>query len=148
MSLSNILLTDIDQASIVNKQKAELYMQLYQYAAQDFLTIADTNIYCTLLNTYFTSLEAQLTRCFSTLSSHTHIDSEGGSTTPPLTKVVWSQLTKPQIKYTTGATPNLYENKIVVGKPSEGPVTLGYRRQAILPLTLEPTIPPLFKAGV
>ena len=148
MSLSNILFTDVDQALIVNKQKAELYMQMYQYMAEDFFTVADANIYSTMLTTYFTSVEAQLTRCFAQLNFHNHIDSEGGTTTPPLTPTVWTQLTKPLIKYTTGAIPNLYMNRIVVGLPSEGPVFTGWRRQAILPLTLVPTVPPIFSTTI
>ena len=30
--LGSVLFTDLEQHTIVNKQKAELYMQIYQYA--------------------------------------------------------------------------------------------------------------------
>ena len=143
MSLSNFLLTDMSQASIVSTQKAELYMQLYQYAAEDFFTVQDASIYSTLLTAYFTSIEAQLTRCFTQYTSHSHPYSDG-VTGPPTMPIAWVELLKPKLKFTAGVEPNLFMNRVTVGLPSEGPFTLGLRRQAPLKLTLVPSIPPLF----
>jgi hypothetical protein len=62
------LFFDLEQQSIVDKQKAELYMQLYQYAAEDFLTTADSNLFSTLMVQYVCELpEFSLTDLIASL---------------------------------------------------------------------------------
>ena len=160
MNTSAPLFTDLTQQSIVDKQKAELYMQIYQYAAEDFFSNADMNGYNQRLVQYLVSLELQLDRLMKVVATHKHIvpphmhqGAHGptspwtGSTTPPLTgsSMVWTPLDKPLLAFTTGATPNLTMNRIVKGTTSEGGVATGGRRALPLPITLLPTIPPVLK---
>ncbi len=146
--LGSVLFTDLEQHTIVNKQKAELYMQIYQYAAEDFLTLVDANTYNQTMTAYLTSVELQIERLMTTIAAHNHIDSKGGGTSPPLNAAMikWVSQTKPSLKYTSGATPNILNNKVVVGTPLEGAPTIGPRRSKPIELLLTQTLPPMMTA--
>lgn len=146
--LGSVLFTDVEQHSLVNRQKAELYMQIYQYAAADFLSVVDANTYNFTMMQYLTSLELQLERLMMVISTHNHIDSKGGGTSPPLTApmIKWVQQVKPSLKFTTGATPNVLNNKVVVGTALDGAPIIGLRRSLPLEILLTPTLPPVMTA--
>lgn len=160
MNTSAPLFIDNQQYSIIEKQKAELYMQIYQYAAEDFFTTQDAQGYHIQLSTYFMALEMQLTKLMAMLATHTHlipphIHPIAGPATclpnvpqptfPPVQSagIVWTKLKPPEILYTTGTKPNLVANKVMVGTASEGNMTAGLRRALPIPITLTPTIPPV-----
>jgi len=156
------LFTDTHQQTIVDKQKAELYMQIYKYAAEDFLTTADASLYEMNLLQYLTSVELQLTRLFTILATHTHmmaphvhpfagsgtvLPSVPQPTFPPVqsASIVWTQQVKPKLKFTTKVPPNLGMNYVITGAASEGILSPGLRRALPIPLTLKPTVPPVLK---
>ena len=157
------LFFDLEQQSIVDKQKAELYMQLYQYAAEDFLTTADSNLYSTLMVQYMTSLEMQLDRLMKILAAHTHIvpphmhqgvhgptSPWSGPTMAPMTAsaIKWVSISKPKITYNAGVTPNLSANFVTPGFASEGIISPGLRRTLALPETLKVTLPPVLTGSL
>lgn len=148
--LGSILFTDVEQHTIVNKQKAELYMQIYQYAAEDFLTLVDANTYNFNMTHYLTSLELQMERLMTVIASHTHIDSKGGTTSPPLSApmIRWVQQVKPSIRFTSGAVPNIMNNRVVVGTALDGAPIVGLRRSQPLEILLTVTLPPVMTASL
>lgn len=155
---SAVLFYDLEQQPIVDKQKAELYMQIYQYAAEDFLTVKDANTYSMLMTQYMTSLEMQLDRLMKIIAAHQHIvpphTHQGvhgmtgpwsGPTMKPITApaMQWVQLAKPQVTFTAGVTPNITANFVTPGIASEGILSPGLRRTLPLPLTTTVTLPPV-----
>lgn len=155
---SAVLFFDLEQQSIVDKQKAELYMQIYQYAAEDFFTVADANMYSTLMQQYMTSLEMQLDRLMKIMASHQHIvpphmhQGVHGPTSPAISTTLvpitasamqWMPLAKPTATYTAGVTPNMSANFVTPGAASEGIISPGLRRTLPLPLTTTVTLPPV-----
>ena len=149
MLSTTFLFTDPEQISIVDKQKAELYMQIYQYAAEDFLTTADANSYSIRLTEYFVSVETQLTRIFAMLAKHTHQGAHG-MTSPPITgfACTWSALLQPTLLFTSGVKPNLYNNYTVPGTAFEGAPTFGLRRSMPLQIINKTTLPPILTTTV
>lgn len=164
-NVSAPLFTDTTTNSIVDKQKAELYMQIYKYAAEDFLTTADANMYELNLLQYLANLEIQLTRLFTVVATHTHMMSPhihpiAGPATclpnipqptlPPVQAgaITWTQLVKPKLKFTTKTTPNFAMNYTVPGVSSDGALSPGLRRALPIPITLKPSIPPVLKGIV
>ena len=155
------LFSDPTQIGVVEKQKAELYMQIYQYAAEDFLTVADANSYAIRLTEYFVSLETQLARLFAMTAKHVHVGING-LTSQPIggDEYVWQYLKQPVLLFTpllnAGAlatpsgprVPNLFNNYIIPGFAQDGALSFGARRaMPILMLTM-PTIPPLLQTTV
>ena len=149
MLSTTFLFTDPEQISLVDKQKAELYMQIYQYAAEDFLTTADANSYSIRLTEYFVSLETQLIRILSMISSHTHMGAHG-MTSPPMTgsTFAWSPLRKPTLIFTSEVKPNLYNNYVVPGTAYEGAPSFGLRRSMPLRILTKATLPPILTTTV
>jgi hypothetical protein len=138
-------------------------MQLYQYAAEDFLTTADSNLYSNLMVQYMTSLEMQLDRLMKILAAHTHIVPphmhQGvhgptgpwtGPTLAPMTAaaIKWVSISKPKITYNAGVTPNLSANFVTPGLASEGIISPGLRRTLALPETLKVTLPPVLTGSL
>jgi hypothetical protein len=63
---------DTTQTEHADKQKAELYMHLYQYAAEDFTAIPDQNRYADEMDKWGRSVEERLDAQGRELESHTH----------------------------------------------------------------------------
>lgn len=63
---------DTTQTEHTAKQKAELYMHLYQYAAEDFMSIPDQNRYADEMTTWGKSVESRLDYQGKELETHTH----------------------------------------------------------------------------
>lgn len=156
MNSSFPLFTDITQNNIVNKQKGELYMQLYPYMSEDFFSTADSNIYSLELKEWMLSVDEQLKTLMELLSKHTHSipphSHPGGQGSPiPLITIQpdvspairWTAAPKPSINNTTGSVSNYTGNFSIVGIPSEGSAVLGLRRAKQLPITLTTTLPPV-----
>lgn len=165
MNTSAPLFNDENIQTIVDKQKAELYMQIYQYAAEDFFTNQDMQSYHMMLSQYFLSVEMQLSRLMAIIANHTHIipphthpivgpaacmPSIPFSSLMPVqaASMVWTQQAKPQLKWTTKVPPNLGMNYVIQGVASEGILSPGLRRALPIPLTLKPTVPPVLKGSL
>ena len=149
MLSTTFLFTDPEQIAIVDKQKAELYMQIYQYAAEDFLSTADANSYAIRLTEYFAGVETQLTRIFSMIATHTHMGAHG-MTSPPLTgpSFSWIPVKQPVLLFTTGVKPNLFNNYAIPGTAYEGAPTFGLRRSMPVKILARPTLPPILTSTV
>ena len=141
--------TSETQNDFSKKLIAETYMQIYQYAAEDFLTTADANSYSIRLTEYFVSVETQLTRIFAMLAKHTHMGAHG-MTSPPITgfACTWSALRQPTLLFTSGVKPNLYNNYTVPGTAFEGAPTFGLRRSMPLQIINKTTLPPILTTTV
>lgn len=63
---------DLRQNGIVDQQRAELYMRIYKYAAQDFVNGDDMEIFVTALLAWATSIETRMTTLSANLQTHTH----------------------------------------------------------------------------
>lgn len=164
-NLNAAFFTNLNQQSIVDKQKAELYMQLYPYIAEDFLSSKDATVYGDVMKLHIMNLQSQLTRLFEILSTHTHVipphvhQGAHGTTSPqlgplisqvPIQKptIVWSMRETPIPINTTGAVWNLAGNFVVPGLPSDGMAITSNRRSLPLPLTLSVVLPPILAASV
>lgn len=156
--------TNLQQQNIVDKQKAELYMQLYPYAAEDFLSSYDAQTYGNVMKIHIENLQKQLTRLFEVVSNHTHpiLPHTHGvinhSTTTPVELTTLAPNQKPLIKWTTTVVPipvnktgsvwNISGNFIAPSLPSDGMAEVAKRRARPLELTLEVVLPPIFTANV
>lgn len=152
MNTSAPFMSDYSQSQIVEKQRAELYMRIYQYAAQDFITTADFRTFMISLDTYLTQVEGQLANIMSAISAHTHIVPPHGNcpstvTAPPGTSFSWTDINNPEYQNTTLTTPNIGGNYVTLSTGSEGDLTPEMRRFLPLPLTLKPTVPPVLDLG-
>lgn len=67
-----IQFNDTTHSVFMAKQKAELYTQMYQYVAEDFITIPDQNRHADELNMWGKTLEAKLKYLGEQLNIHTH----------------------------------------------------------------------------
>lgn len=159
---------NMQQQNIVDKQKAELYMQLYPYAAEDFLSSFDAQTYGNNMKMHIDNLQAQLSRLFEIVSTHTHtmpphihmVNKEGAPTSPELVQPFTSLIPvqKPSIKWIktevpvpvnkTGATWNIEGNFVSPSLPSDGMNLTAKRRAKPLQLTLEVVLPPIVTANL
>lgn len=156
---------DLSQQSIVEKQKAELYMQMYPYMAEDFFSSFDNQTYGNVMKTHIDNLQAQLTRLFEVVAKHTHtipphIHMTGKEYTPTMPTplitlapvqsgaIKWSAVSTPIPQNTTGAVWNITGNFKIPGLPSDGMLRESERRATPLPLTLTVVLPPILTAGL
>lgn len=155
--------TNLNQQSIVDKQKAELYMQLYPYAAEDFLSSFDAYTYGENMKLHITNLQKQLERLFEVVANHSHtipphvhgVINHSLTTPIPLTTLVPIQ--KPMIKWISTPTPipvnktgsewNIAGNLIAPSIPSDGMAITAMRRAKPLELTLTVVLPPILAAN-
>ena len=145
------LLGDLDQQSIVTQQKSGLYQEIFEYAKDDFFSIADMNKFYGELSRYLNTFELQLTQIMAQLAAHTHTAPGGLSpapTSPPVTTVAWSKIVIPGVTpllvQTFTDTPNtkLGTSNIVL---NGSPIVLAVPSKLTLDLAL-PTVPPIMKA--
>lgn len=164
MNTSAPFMLNLSQQNIVDKQKAELYMQLYPYASEDFLSSMDATTYSEVMALHIDNIHKQLESLAQIISKHTHnIPPHGHSVVGhstalpvPLTTLVpiqsssikWTAVKCPTVQNTTGSAWNLAGNFKVVGLPSEGMLITSERRALPLPLTLTITLPPIYTAGL
>lgn len=165
MSLNNnaLFFSNKTQQDLVDKQKQELYMQLYPFIAEDFLSSLDAKTYGENIDLHIQNIQIQLDKLFNLISTHTHpilphihiAPSGGGPTTPTSlvtelcftsSNIVWMKTATPTPQNTTGSLWNIAGNFIIEGVPSDGMVTLGYRRAKPLILTEAMVLSPIMKA--
>lgn len=164
-NLNAAYFTNMQQQNIVDKQKAELYMQLYPYAAEDFLSSYDAQTYGNNMKMHIENLQSQLSRLFEILSTHTHPvpphvhQGAHGVTSPQLSPLITLvPVQKPAIKWIKMATPipvnqtgsvwNIGGNFITPSLPSDGMALAAKRRAKPLELTLEVVLPPIVTANL
>lgn len=152
MNTSAPFMTDITQSDIVKKQRAELYMRIYQYAAEDFVSTADFRTYTMLMDNYLNLVEAELTRLMKMIASHTHIVPPHGkcpqtTTLPTTSPISWVDIPNPEYINTTLTTPNIGGNYVSLSVGSEGDSVPELRRFLPIPVTLKPTLPPIMNMG-
>ncbi len=137
----------IGQQTIVTQQKGGLYKQIFEYAKDDFFSIADMNKFYGELSRYLNTFELQLTQIMAQLATHTHT-APGGFTSPPVTTVAWNKIVIPGVTpllvQTFSATPNtkLGINSIVL---NGSPIVLAVPSKLTLDLAL-PIVPPIMNA--
>lgn len=143
---------------------AENYMQIYQYAAEDFPSHPDLKRFITDLTNWMKSVDQRLTQQMQIISNHTHpipphvhgVINHSVTTPVPLTTLVamqskaikWSAINYPVFINTTMTEPNLTGNRIQVSTASEGSALPTIRRMKPIPVTLAPKLPPVLQDAI
>lgn len=68
----SIVFNDLEQSKIAAHQRAELWMRLYPYAAEDFVSIPDNRNHATEIKTWGKSIESRLNKLGIELERHEH----------------------------------------------------------------------------
>lgn len=155
MNLNAQSFLDTTQTEFANKTMAETYMQLYQYAAEDFTTVADVASFIRLLTSWMKSVDKRLERQFQLLATHVHPipphahpGGKGGPipliTNIPSTSssIKWIPIPYPVYINTTLTLPNMGGNFVAVSVASEGNPIPKVRRAKPIDLTLKPLLSP------
>lgn len=79
---------DLKQNLIVTQQRAELYMRIFKYAAEDFVNHDDMNTFVTALLTWAQSVEDRAVAQSNALIQHTHQITPHVHAIPPHTHAV------------------------------------------------------------
>ena len=125
-----IVFKDEFQQSISKRQRADLYMRIYQFAGEDFLTRPDAHEYSLRVKKWMTDINKRLMKCKfpNKISKYESI-----SPVEPY-------------KNTTKTQPNMNGNYIVSQKGLAGDLYMvENRRQLVIPILLKPQIPPVLK---
>lgn len=141
-----------------DKQIAEAYMQMYQFAAEDFTSQPDVLTYIKAVTAWMTSVDNRLTQQMQLISSHTHIipphshPGGYGGPIPLITNIPvnsaairWAAIPYPQYINTTLTVPNLKGNFIMTSTASEGSLYPKIRRALPIPKTLQPLLTPVIQ---
>lgn len=107
---------DYSASYIMLKQHAELYERLYQWAAEDFVTIPDNNIRHEAINAHMLEMNTTLQiQVGLWLDTHVHTSATPGSpTSPPIVPLVVIYPIPPPLPVnTTGAQDNLTGNFLI-----------------------------------
>lgn len=153
--------TNETQNDYASKIIAETYMQIYQYAAEDFTTHPDMKRFITDLTSWMKSVDQRLAQQMQLISTHQHqipphthgVINHSITTPTPLITLVptnsssirWSPITYPIYINTTLTEPNLIGNRIVANVASEGSALPTIRRLKPIPITLIPKLSPTLK---
>lgn len=156
--------TNQTQNDYSKKIVAETYMQMYQYAAEDFPSHPDLKRFITDLTNWMRTVDQRLTQQMELISTHTHqipphthgVINHSVTTPMPLTTLVptnksairWSAIAYPEYINTTMTEPNLTGNRIKITRPSEGSGLPTIRRMKDIPLTLIPRLAPVLQDAV
>ena len=159
VNLNSAAFLNQTQNDYSKKLMAETYMQIYQYAAEDFPSHPDLSNFIIDLTTWMSSVDERLTNLMSILSTHTHtipphvhgVIKHSVTTPTPLASlpptnekaIFWSPIKYPLFINTTGAVPNLTGNSISISSSSEGSALPTVRRTLPVPLTLVPKLSPV-----
>lgn len=149
------------QNDYASKIIAETYMQIYQYAAEDFTTHPDMKRFITDLTSWMKSVDQRLAQQMQLISTHQHqipphvhgVINHSVTTPTPLITLVptnsssirWSPITYPIYINTTLTEPNLIGNRIVANVASEGSALPTIRRLKPISKTLIPKLSPTLK---
>ena len=153
--------TNETQNDYASKIIAETYMQIYQYAAEDFTTHPDMKRFITDLTNWMKSVDQRLAQQMQLIATHQHqipphvhgVINHSVTTPTPLITLVptnsssirWSPITYPIYINTTLTEPNLIGNRIVANVASEGSALPTIRRLKPIPITLIPKLSPTLK---
>lgn len=160
-NLNSSAFTNETQNDYASKIIAETYMQIYQYAAEDFTTHPDMKRFITDLTSWMKSVDQRLAQQMQLISTHQHqipphvhgVINHSVTTPTPLITLVptnsssirWSPITYPIYINTTLTEPNLIGNRIVTNVASEGSALPTIRRLKPIPKTLIPKLSPTLK---
>lgn len=160
-NLNSNAFTDVTQNDYSKKLIAENYMQIYQYAAEDFPSHPDIQRYITDLTNWMRSVDQRLAQQMALISSHTHtiqphvhavINHSITSPTPLITMVPiqskaikWSAINYPIYINTTLTEPNISGNRVIINTGSEGSILPTIRRMKPIPITLVPKLSPVLQ---
>ncbi|AND75178.1 hypothetical protein FDH01_gp017 [Acinetobacter phage vB_AbaM_ME3] len=146
---------DDTQNTYAMKDIAEAYMQMYQYAAEDFTSQPDIDTYIKAVTAWMKSVDKRLTQQMMLISSHTHMipphahpGGKGGPipliTLTPINaaSIKWAAIPYPQYINTTLTIPNMSGNFIATSIASEGSIWPKIRRAKQIPITLKPLLSP------
>ena len=152
------------QNDYAKKLMAESYMQIYQYAAEDFTSHPDIQRFITDLTTWMTSVDNRLAKQMQLISTHTHnipphthgVINHSVTTPIPLTTLLpnnskaikWSPIKYPIYLNTTLTEPNLSGNRIITNSASEGTILPTIRRLKPIPITLVPKLSPVLQDSI
>lgn len=155
MNLNFTAFLDTYQDTYADKDIAEAYMQMYKYAAEDFTSQPDIQMYIKAVTMWMTSVDKRLTQQLALISSHTHTipphahpGGKGGPiplmTMTPLNGagMKWIAVPYPQYINTTLTMPNMGGNFVTIGVASEGSMYPKLRRALPIPITLRPLLSP------
>lgn len=164
VNLNSAAFLNQSQNDFSKKIIAETYMQLYQYAAEDFPTHPDLQSFILELRLWMASVDQRLTQQMALISSHTHVIPphihgviKHSMTTPtPLTTlvpnsskaIVWSPVKYPLFINTSLTVPNMGGNKVSISVASEGSILPTIRRLLPIPATLIPKLSPVLSDAI
>lgn len=169
MNSSAPLFTDAGQIQIVAKQRADLYMRLYQYMAEDFVAHSDMQTYTAAVALWMKNVEIELTNLTKNLAIHTHVlpphvhaytdDGNPAITSPSITPtivlppvnastMVWIDVPPAEFVDTTLTVPNYGGNRVVLAVGSEGDAVPQLLRALPIPITKTPLLPPVLAATI
>lgn len=159
VNLNSAAFLDQTQNDFSQKIIAETYMQLYQYAAEDFPSHPDLQRFINDLRVWMVSVDQRLAQQMALISSHTHVIPphihgviNHSTTTPtPLSTLVannskaitWSPVKYPIFMNSTMTIPNYGGNYILTSSASEGSILPKIRRALPIPITLLPKLSPV-----
>lgn len=157
-NLNSMAFLDTTQNSFADKSKAEMYMQIYKYAAEDFTTIPDVETFIANLTAWQISVDKRLQQQMQLISTHVHRipphSHPGGKGGPiPLITLVpntssaikWIAIPYPVYINTTLTIPNRVGNFVTVSLASEGSAIPRVRRAKPIDLTLVPLLSPVLE---
>lgn len=160
-NLNSQAFLDEYQTTYSDKVLAETYMQIYQYAAEDFPSHPDLANYIKELVAWMKSVDKRLAQQMALISKHTHSippHSHPKSMHPPVplttliprnaSSISWSAIPYPQFVNTTLTPPNMSGNFVVTSIASEGTISPKKRRAKAIPLTMRPLLSPSLKASL
>lgn len=96
-----ITFTDYASSTWMAKVEAEIYMRIYQYAAEDFRSVRDCNTGHRLVNTWMRTTNSSLQSFSGILQAHVHTGAFAGPTTPPVTPVLLVTTPPPPVPIST-----------------------------------------------
>lgn len=108
--------TFIDYASStwMASVEAEIYMRIYQYAAEDFRAVTDCKRAHQLVNGWMTSTNSNLQGMKGILQAHVHTGAFAGPTSPPVAPILLTPVPPPPVPLsTTLATENQTANLMI-----------------------------------
>lgn len=160
-NLNSAAFTSETQNDFSKKILAETYMQIYQFAAEDFTSHPDIRRFIQDLTSWMKSVDQRLAQQMKLIASHQHqipphmhgVINHSITTPVPLTTLVpsnsasirWSPITYPIYINTTLTEPNLTGNKIITNVASEGSALPTIRRMKVIPSTIIPKLSPVLK---
>ncbi len=133
----------VGMSSLMAKQKAEMYMDIYQYIAEDFSAVSDSKLYEQKVETWGNEVERKLTALGGALRKHTHPITPHTHIIPPHSHPETPHIhvsgapgsnTSPQIgSYSTGmsSTPETLPNTILDTQVANNAPSFTWRRTVV-----------------